>query len=104
MMIKKLLSTFLFFPALAIASAEIIHFESVCLNFASLEATVKEHNELPFVVAVAHRLDGEKKTFHPTVMFVNPKTKSWTLAEKLDDGSYCIIAVGSKLEPYKEKK
>ena len=100
---KKLLSTLLFMPALAIAQIEYVHFETVCVDIETLEQTLQKHGEKPFVVGVGHRLVDNKKVFHPTVMFVNPKTKSWTLTEKVDN-TYCVIGVGTKLEPYIEKK
>lgn len=36
-------------------------------------------------------------------MFANPKTRTWTMVEYVADEMYCVVAVGSNLEPYTEK-
>ena len=99
---KKILSTLLFLPALAIAQVEYVNFETVCVSQKVLEETVAKHGEKPFVSAVGHRLSGDRKLFHPIVMFMNPDNKSWTLVEKIDN-LFCIIAVGTKIEPFFNK-
>ena len=101
-MIKILLSTLLFLPALAIAQVEYVNFETVCVSQKVLEETVAKHGEKPFVTAVGHRLSGDRKLFHPIVMFMNPDNKSWTLVEKIDN-LFCIVAVGTKIEPFFNK-
>ena len=100
---KKLLSTFLFVPALAMAEAEVIHFESICADLETLENTVTKFGEKPFITAVGHRQIDNKKVYHPVVFFMNPETKSWSIVEKLNEDTYCMIALGSKMQPYFEK-
>ena len=99
---KKILSTLLFLPALAMAQVEYVNFETICVSQKMLEETVAKHGEKPFVTAVGYRLAGDRKLFHPVVMFMNPDTKSWTLVEKIDN-SFCIVAVGTKIEPFFNK-
>lgn len=101
---RKLLSTLFFIPTLAIASVDVVHFESICVSQKVIEETLIEHGEKAFVTAVVHRLEGEKKVFHPVVIFMNPHTKTWTVVERVDKNTFCIIAVGSKIEPFLDKK
>ena len=65
---KKLLSTLLFLPALAIAQVEYVNFETVCVTQKMLEETAAKHGEKPFVTAVGHRFSGDRKLFHPVVI------------------------------------
>ena len=102
-MFKKLLSTLLFLPALAIAQIETVHFESICTTSSTIEKTLKKFGEKPFITALGHRQIGDKNVFHSIVIFMNVETKTWSMFEKVDDDSYCIIAVGSKIEPYFQK-
>ncbi len=37
--------------------------------------------------------------FNPLVIFVNQKTGSFTVAEKVEEQKYCILAVGVSFEP-----
>ena len=100
---KKLLSTLLFLPALAIAQVEYVNFETVCVSQKMLEESMTKHGEKPFITAVGHRFVGDKKVFNPVVMFMNPDTKSWTLVEKVEPNSFCVIGVGTKMEPFFSK-
>ncbi len=100
---KKLLSTLLFLPALAIAQVEYVHFETICISQKVLEETITKHGEKPFITAVGHRLVGDKKVFHPVLMFMNPDTKTWTVVERIEQDSFCVISVGSKMQPFFSK-
>ena len=100
---KKLLSTLLFVPALAIGQVESVHFETVCVSQKILEESITKHGEKPFITAVGHRMVGNRKVFHPVVMFMNPDTKTWTVVERIEPDSFCIVAVGSKIEPFFNK-
>ena len=103
-MFKKLLSTLLFVPALAMGQVETVQFESICVPLEILEESMKKHGEKPFINSVGHRMFGDVKVFHATVLFINPETKTWTMVEKVGSNSYCIIGVGSNMKPYIEKK
>lgn len=104
-MVAKILSTLLFVPALAMAKDdEIVLFEAICADSKTISKTVNEYGELPFLTSTAHRIDRDKKKFNPTFLFLNPQTRSWTMVEKVDDNTYCVIAAGTNMEPYKAKK
>jgi len=102
-MMKKLLSTLLFLPALAIGQVESVYFESICVPQKDLEASMMKHGEKPFITALAYRITEGKPMSHPIVVFMNPNTKSWTLVEKTDSNSFCVIGVGTKMEPFFSK-
>ena len=104
-MFTKLLSTLLFVPALAMASdSPIVFFEAVCTDLKTVSGTIKEYGELPFLTSTGHRIDGDKKKYNPTFLFLNPQSRSWTMVEKVDENVFCVIAAGTKMEPYKAKK
>lgn len=104
-MVAKFLSTLLFIPALAMASdPEVVLFEALCTDSKSISATVGEYGELPFLTASGHRVDRDRKKYNPTFLFLNPQSKSWTMVEKVDENIFCVIAAGTKMEPYKAKK
>ena len=104
-MFAKLLSTLLFIPALAMADdSEIVLFEALCVDLKTISGIVKEYGELPFLTSTGRRVDGNKKKYNPTFLFLNPQSRSWTMVEKVDENNYCVIAAGTKMEPYKAKK
>jgi len=104
-MFAKILSTLLFIPALAMAEdSEIVLFEALCVDLKTISETVKEYGELPFLTSTGHRVDGNRKKYNPTFLFLNPQSRSWTMVEKVDEDNYCVIAAGTKMEPYKAKK
>ena len=103
-MVKKLLSTLLFLPALAIGQSEIVQFESICVPLEILEESMKKYGEKPFITSTGHRMFGDVKISHATVLFMNPETKTWTMVEKVESNSYCIIGIGSNMKPYIERK
>jgi hypothetical protein len=103
-MFKKLLSTLLFFPALAIGQVETVHFETICVPLEILEESMRKYGEKPFITSIGHRVFGDEKLSHATVLFMNTETKTWTMVEKIGPNSYCIIGIGSNMKPYFEKK
>jgi len=103
-MVKKLLSTLFFIPALAVGQVETIQFETVCVSLEILEESMKKYGEKPFITSTGHRTSGDEKLFHATVLFMNTETKTWTMVEKIASNSYCIIGIGSNMKPYFEKK
>lgn len=107
---KKYIIGFILGGALAISLAAIsqdkmeMHtFQSPCMSLEYLDKITEEYNELPILRADSVRKDGEENVSHVTVLYMNMETKSWTLAEKMTDSSYCIISVGSDMEPVKQE-
>jgi hypothetical protein len=80
-----------------------ITFESHCLNLKELENLLLEFEEEPLLTMFSLREDKNGKSNpNNAVIFANPKTKSWTLVEKIDENKYCIIGIGGNIAPFIE--
>ena len=72
--------------------------EVTCVKPQDLEQVLNKWKELPLARGMSVRsADGESKNLF--VIFVNSKTKTWTIAEKTPTGLYCILAAGGGFEP-----
>jgi len=86
----------MFLPSIALAQIkEKVLYELFCIDVSVLEATLEEFKEFPFVRGNSKR---EPVGMVPLVLFVNPETKSWTIVEKVEHNTYCVLAMGSGLE------
>lgn len=95
---KKILVMFLLMPSLALANPQIQKDEIICLNSNQLTETVNEFKELPYVRGISMPISRDDIKFS-LVVFVNPKTGSFTIAEKRAENLYCIIAIGTDFAP-----
>ncbi len=100
---KNLLAACLLVPCMALAAPpktqpQAATFQTMCLGIQDLSETVAEFEELPYVRGISNPLaqDGARLSL---VIFVNPKTGSFTIVERTQDGLYCILAVGNNFEP-----
>jgi hypothetical protein len=103
---KKLLATLLIMlPMMAIGQpkGQIINLIGMCVGELQFAETMTSYGEVPFLTMLTMRpVDEKLKNFkgYPTVMFMNPSTLSWTLAEKRSDNDYCVTAVGQNMQPF----
>jgi len=74
-------------------------FPAVCVDAETLSKTVEEFKELPFARGISMDLGNAEAAPQSLVIFVNPKTQTWTIVERVDANQYCIMAVGQKFEP-----
>jgi hypothetical protein len=95
---KKILAMFLLMPSLVLANPRIQNAETICLDSKQLSETVHEFKELPYVRGISMPISQDDVKFS-LVVFVNPKTGSFTIAEKRADNLYCIIAIGTDFAP-----
>jgi hypothetical protein len=99
---KKMLATLLFMPVIAFSQSnevEEINILTHCVSIKVLEDITTEFNELPMLRAKAEREFNGQLIENTLVIFVNMETKSWTIAEKMINGSYCILSVGNSFKP-----
>lgn len=75
----------------------------VCSDEQGFADAITQFNEEPFVTALSSRDMGEGLLV-PTslVIFLNPKTGTFTIAEKVAD-MYCVIAMGENMKPFIEE-
>jgi len=77
--------------------------EILCGNLETVGLVLKEHGEEPALTAAGVRDVNGKYIAVATVLFINPKTKSWTLVEQIDENLYCVPALGQNIGPYINK-
>lgn len=83
-------------------NATVQNLSVVCSDPVTIGKLVKEFDEVPRSAGVSTRdLPNNKTAQNPIILFVNPKTGSWTLVERVNAENYCIVAVGDQ---YKELK
>lgn len=103
-MLKKILASLaltvgLIHPSTA---SEITQFPNtlLCVDQKSLSQTITEFEELSFAGGVSMRdVPGVGFVKNNLVIFVNPKTQSWTIVERFTKDMYCVIAVGEGFRP-----
>lgn len=95
---KKILAMCLLMPSLVLADPQIKTYQAMCLNGEDLTNTVDEFKELPYVRGLSAPL-AQPDARLSLVIFLNPITGTFTIAEKAADDFYCVIAVGNKFEP-----
>jgi hypothetical protein len=79
--------------------------EMVCATEKALESVLDEFGEIPFATMMSMReVPVLGVTANSMVIFVNPKTKSYTIVERIGKDLYCVVALGENIEPYKAEK
>lgn len=108
---KKILLPLLLFPILAIGNSTseeqeftFVQNRMVCVQAEVLYSSLDEYGEKPLMHMVSHRRinDGVEENIdsYPTIMFVNPRTGTWSLVEKHSENVLCILAIGQQMKPY----
>jgi len=78
--------------------------ELVCGNELGIGEVLDKYGEIPFATMTSMRdIPGVGVTNNPIVIFVNPKTKTYTIIERLSKNVYCIVSLGDNISPYSEK-
>ena len=81
--------------------AETATYKTICMTADSFLKLVYEFDEIPFVKAYSHSVFDN--SIMPMVIFTNPKTQSFTIAEMVDSNTYCVLTLGNKFEPMPKK-
>ena len=96
---KKLLFFLCMIPNLVFAQEVLNETRTVsCVNEQNLNKLVTEFYEVPFIRALNVPVLGIAQ-LNSLVIFVNPKTSSFSIVEKTGEQKYCILAVGGSFEP-----
>jgi len=83
-------------------ASEITQFPTslMCVDKRGITQIITEFEELSFAGGVSMRdVSGVGLVANNLVIFVNPKTKSWTMVERFSKELYCIVAVGEGFRP-----
>ncbi len=102
---KKILLSLLFVPVIAFSQITPMPFMKICSDKENMFNTLIEFGEEPFMTMKSYlqTTDGLVKEY-PAVLFINPKTSSFTLAEQWNDDFYCVLALGHNIAPYINNK
>lgn len=99
MMASLALTVGTFHPSIA---SEITQFPTnlMCVGAEGLAQTITEFEELSFAGGVSMReVPGGAIVKNNLVIFVNPKTQSWTIVERFTKDMYCVVALGEGFIP-----
>jgi hypothetical protein len=80
------------------------NFESVCVNADSIAEVVAQFEETPSLTMKSMRETTRGSVENRAVLFINYKTKSWTLVERISSDRFCVIALGEDISPYVKNK
>jgi hypothetical protein len=87
------------------AETRAANLDVLCVDERTLEVLVSsEYNEVPMLTLTSTRTIKGKDVTLPTVLFVNPETRSWTLVEQWGKNLYCIISLGVDATPYSSRQ
>lgn len=76
----------------------------VCAAWDVIDASLNEHGEMPFARMSADRHIARSGTVQNiVVIFVNPKTKTFTVVEQFKEDLYCVLSIGSEFGPVLEQ-
>ena len=102
---KSIMTTLALIPGLAWAftnsekpSLDLATMQTVCVSAKDLTSLVDEFKEIPYVRGISRPIVNEGVSLS-LVIFVNPKDRSFTIAERVAQDRYCILAVGNNFEP-----
>ena len=72
--------------------------DTICISLKQLTEITDEAQEIPYVRGQSHPIMTEGGPL-AMVIFVNPATGTFTVAERVNQDMYCILALGSRFEP-----
>jgi hypothetical protein len=87
----------------SVFAQNIQNYAAICINIESLTDVVTEFGEDASLTMNSVRETRQGSVKIPTVMFINYKTKTWTLVERVEHDIYCVIATGENISPYIKK-
>ena len=75
----------------------------ICVDAATLAQTLANYGEKPAITMGTNREIAGKTEPLATVLFINYTTKTWTIAERINDDLFCVTGVGNNIQPYLPK-
>jgi len=95
-----LLLAALLFSTPALAQNRVMQFPATCVNIETLAELLEEFEEDPAMTMTSIRASGDDFATNALVLFINYKTRTWTMAERIPGNRYCVIATGENIKPY----
>lgn len=105
---KRYLIPLLLIPVLSFSQNKniqsYIETKVICLDGDEVYSTLTQFGEKPMLMMSTTRTYGTepdiKEKFLPTILFVNPKTGTWSIVERHSDNMSCVTSVGQQMSPY----
>lgn len=98
---KKILLSLLLVPSLALAQLAQMPSFKVCADREQLNSALTDFGEMPLLAMTnVNTIEDAKIESYKAILFANPKTGTWTLAEQWNDNFFCVVAMGSDLIPF----
>lgn len=95
---KKLILSALFLPLTTFS--QVVNFPIPCTDIRTLTEVLEKHSEVAAMTMTSSREVKGQVIESPAVLFINYKTKTWTLAEQINEEIYCVVAMGDSAKPY----
>ena len=89
-------------PVVAMAATTEGSIPVVCADKLTMSQLLEQYGERAMLTMISHRQINGETAQVPTVLFVNRDTQSWTLVERPQPETYCIVAVGDNVRPYEQ--
>ena len=78
-------------------------FDAICTTQQIFGETIIKYGETPIMRGLSVRNVDGVMVFMNTVLFMNLETGTWTLAEKITDNVFCVMAMGQNWQVYQGK-
>ena len=78
-------------------------FDAICTTQQIFGETILKYGETPIMRGLSVRNVDGVMVFMNTVLFMNLETGTWTLAEKITDNVFCVMAMGQNWQVYQGK-
>ena len=78
-------------------------FDAICTTQQIFGETMLKYGETPIMRGQSVRNVDGVMGFMNTVLFMNLETGTWTLAEKITDNVFCVMAMGQNWQVYRGK-
>lgn len=89
--------------AVAQESPQVVSMPTYCVDVKTLEQVIDAFDELPYIKFNNARTLNDRSVSNPTVVFINFQTGSYTIAERVTNEHFCVIAMGDGFEAVDEK-
>jgi hypothetical protein len=85
--------------AMTLTQAQQISVPAYCVSSQDLQDSLTEWKELPTAQGKSLRKVDKDTVTGKLVIFINPKTGTWTIVEELTKDKFCVIAMGEEFSP-----
>jgi hypothetical protein len=101
--VKSLIAAVVMMPMLVCAKPPgsdftVASVDTICISLKQLTEITDEAQELPYLRGQSHPIMTEGAPLS-MVIFVNPATGTFTIAERVAQDMYCLLALGSQFGP-----